>query len=351
MQSRNAWVDYAKAIGITLVVYGHVARGLYNAGIDTPQPFYQLADSIIYTFHMPLFFFLSGLFFYTSVTKRGRVSLIESKIDLIVYPYIVWSIIQGVIEAALSEHTNGSVTYSEVFSLLWEPRAHFWFLYALFLIFCLAAVLFSVLSKRAAVVVLIVSGIAYVYSSALPGILALHFIAKNFVFFMFGVVFSLHLSIDRLSSRPMLILLAVTFAAAQFVFHYVLGFNYSDRGILSLLIALVSILFVISASAVLAGNRPSEFVMLIGSSSMAIYLIHVLTGSGIRIILSSFMGIESFYVHLVLGCLFALLTPVLVLIVSKKLGTPYLFAAPISTILMLPFRIGGANRSAKTKQD
>jgi len=59
--NRSGWVDYAKAIGIILVVYGHVARGLYNAGIAFPEPLYSLTDSVVYSFHMPLFFFLSGI--------------------------------------------------------------------------------------------------------------------------------------------------------------------------------------------------------------------------------------------------------------------------------------------------
>ena len=66
MENRSHWVDYAKAIGIVLVVYGHVLKGLHSAGIKMPEAFYELSYSIVYTFHMPLFFFLSGLFFYSS---------------------------------------------------------------------------------------------------------------------------------------------------------------------------------------------------------------------------------------------------------------------------------------------
>ncbi len=53
MQERNVWVDYAKAIGIILVVYGHVARGVFNAGLPMDEGEFVLVDSIIYSFHMP----------------------------------------------------------------------------------------------------------------------------------------------------------------------------------------------------------------------------------------------------------------------------------------------------------
>lgn len=46
---RENWVDIAKGIGIILVVMGHA---------NCPE----IPHGIIYSFHMPLFFFLSGLF-------------------------------------------------------------------------------------------------------------------------------------------------------------------------------------------------------------------------------------------------------------------------------------------------
>ncbi len=112
MKNRSYWVDYAKAIGILLVVYGHVLRGLYDANILFSKEFYELSDSVVYSFHMPLFFFLSGLFFYNSLLKYGGIKLIKNKIDTIIYPYIIWSIIQGLIEVFLSSYTNGDSSYS-----------------------------------------------------------------------------------------------------------------------------------------------------------------------------------------------------------------------------------------------
>ncbi|WP_043367549.1 acyltransferase family protein, partial [Cupriavidus sp. WS] len=61
--SRDVWVDNAKGIGIILVVYGHVARGLHSAGIWSDATSFSFLDSAVYSFHMPLFFFLSGLYF------------------------------------------------------------------------------------------------------------------------------------------------------------------------------------------------------------------------------------------------------------------------------------------------
>jgi len=331
LENRSHWIDYAKAIGIILVVYGHVARGLYKAGIEIPKEFYELADSIVYSFHMPLFFFLSGVFFYSSFTKKGGVKLITSKIDTIVYPYIIWAITQGVIEAFLADYTNGSVTYAEVFSLLWSPRAQFWFLYALFIVFFLAAAIFSVVSKKSAIAVFLLSAITYVYPEIIPEGMVFKFISSNFVFFMFGIVFTLRLNAEQLSSRMSLFLLACVFSTSQFIFHHTLGLNYTDKGIASLSLALISIFFIISLSA-WGALRPHRLMTFIGTSSMAIYLMHILAGSGARVALLTFMGIDSPTIHLVAGCFIGIFVPLLALIVINKLKIPYIFSAPVSNI-------------------
>jgi fucose 4-O-acetylase-like acetyltransferase len=62
MRERLHWVDYAKGIGIFLVVVGHVLRGLINSSILQPSALLLFVDRWIYGFHMPLFFFISGLF-------------------------------------------------------------------------------------------------------------------------------------------------------------------------------------------------------------------------------------------------------------------------------------------------
>lgn len=67
---RESWVDYAKGIDILLVVFGHVNRGLQAAGIIMPSKLYHLVDSIIYSFHMPLFFFCLACFLLSRLRRK-----------------------------------------------------------------------------------------------------------------------------------------------------------------------------------------------------------------------------------------------------------------------------------------
>ena len=331
MENRDLWVDHAKALGIVLVVYGHVLRGLHSAGIPMPETFYRLSDSIVYSFHMPLFFFLAGLFFQQSFAAKGARGLVFSKLDSILYPYVLWSILQGLIEAILADYTNGAVTYAEVFALLWAPRAQFWFLYALLLCFLLAVAVFS-LSRRSIIPVILVAALLHLFPSLLPEGLVWRFIADNFVFFALGVLGAGQLRGMAASGWQVSFMVGL-FVIAQYGFHGLLELHYTDRGILSLLLALVSTATVVTLCS-WSARWPLGFVAYLGTTSMAIYLMHILAGSGIRVLLKA-VGVDSFLLHTVAGVAGGLLLPLLALAIIQRLQLRYLFAAPISRWLTL----------------
>ena len=83
---RLLWVDIAKGIGIILVILGHMIDG------------YSFAGRYIWSFHMPLFFFLSGLFMSETISiqlllKRARQLLLPccifTIISCIVFHYAI----------------------------------------------------------------------------------------------------------------------------------------------------------------------------------------------------------------------------------------------------------------------
>lgn len=328
MGARTDWVDYAKAIGIILVVYGHVARGLYNAGMHFPVNLYSITDSIIYSFHMPLFFFLSGLFFHHSFTKRGGFNLILNKLDTVAYPYFIWSILQGGTEALLSGYTNGNVTFYEVL-YFWEPRAQFWFLYALFFVYAVSSAIYSLVSEKYITIIFILASLLYIFQSLLPDVPIFRYVSNSLVFFIFGILFNKYNICKRFSSSSLFPIILIFFIAIQYLFHGYLAKAYTDKGVESLFLACMSILFVVSLSSLIA-KRSNRYFAFIGASSMAIYLMHILAGSGARIILSKVFGVDSTIIHLVIGCLVGILAPLMALRIINKVRMPYVFSAPVS---------------------
>jgi len=120
-------------MAIILVVYGHCLRGLTAGGLVPEDSWLRVTDYVVYSFHMPLFFFVSGLFIHNSM-RRGAVLFWRSRILTIVYPYFLWSVLQGSVQAVLSrtEATNTAFSFADLAAILWAPISPFWFLYALF---------------------------------------------------------------------------------------------------------------------------------------------------------------------------------------------------------------------------
>lgn len=78
-KDRLEWVDAARGWAIVLVLFAH-----------TPIP--GVLSSYIYSFHVPLFFILSGFLLYTGVKKRPD-EYIKTKINRLVVPYFFFSAI------------------------------------------------------------------------------------------------------------------------------------------------------------------------------------------------------------------------------------------------------------------
>ena len=244
---------------------------------------------------------------------------------------MLWSILQGTIEVFLSNYTNGSVSLSEVFALLWAPRAQFWFLYALFLIFAISAVIYSIIPRKYSVFVFITSILLYLFSALFfettsPNIIIS--IAQNLVFFILGILFSSHANIQWFSTKISVVGTGLIFIVSQWIFHSYLLLTHKDKGFETLLLAFTGILFIVSFS-IYFSKKFHRFIAVIGASSMAIYVMHILAGSGVRVILTK-LGIYSFSLHLVSGCIVGVLTPIAMLMIINKLRIPYMFSAPIS---------------------
>jgi len=92
---RIAWVDNARAIGILLVVVGH-APGLS-----------PVAWRIIYSFHMPLFFFISGYLLQTSGPMPSKWRFLKRVGQSLLLPYLFFGLLSYIYW--LPTHTHGTL--------------------------------------------------------------------------------------------------------------------------------------------------------------------------------------------------------------------------------------------------
>lgn len=136
---------------------------------------------------MPLFFFLSGLFFIESISGKSKKKFISGKFKSIFYPYAVWSILQGCIEVILSNYTNSKTSLLSVLSFPFHPRAQFWFLYALLLIFILSCIIYNKYFTKHIPLILVLSFLAYIYGEEIISVYYVNYIFDNSVFFSWAV--------------------------------------------------------------------------------------------------------------------------------------------------------------------
>lgn len=123
---RYNWIDWSKSIAIFLVIWGHI-------------PMHSEIHSIIYSFHMPLFFLISGYLYTPRKTTKEEIS---KNLKTLILPYFIYQfifypywivrefivphqafniydgIIQPIVQSLLSDAINGPT----------------WFIYCLFLI-------------------------------------------------------------------------------------------------------------------------------------------------------------------------------------------------------------------------
>jgi fucose 4-O-acetylase-like acetyltransferase len=118
---RSTRIDAMKGIAIMLVVLGHAIQNNI-ADFDN-----NIVFRAIYSFHMPLFMFLSG---YLALNKEINL---KRKFMALVLPFVAWHLLNYVIIPS-----NQSVEFS-TYITRWikSPDYGLWFLWVLFINFCI----------------------------------------------------------------------------------------------------------------------------------------------------------------------------------------------------------------------
>jgi len=134
MQKRDSWIDCLKAFGMILVFHGHVieiAFGDQRSGALYHQFQY------IYSFHIPLFFFLSG---YVAKAPSGTFSrFIRGKFFTLVVPASFFVLLMTGLQFVYDLLTNSGAQMVHYIQMLLSPLGGFpktawpaWFLFCLF---------------------------------------------------------------------------------------------------------------------------------------------------------------------------------------------------------------------------
>ena len=135
---RYPWIDVLYTIGITLVIFGHSHPSDWSVFSGT---IFEKLIIFIYTFHMPLFFFIAGFLFMNSnaIGKNGYGKWIKEKCIRLLTPYVVLSVIALIPKYYLEHHAF--ITIKAFVEAICIPRigvwGHFWFIPVLLLCYAI----------------------------------------------------------------------------------------------------------------------------------------------------------------------------------------------------------------------
>ena len=179
--SRCEWLDVAKGYAILLVVIGHMIQFyLYPESYQT-----DLVYGLIYSFHMPFFFILSGFAASFSSVKEISVNNVDKKIKRLIIPFVSWALVNYLLSSL-----NGSFTLSRLLAYVCYPAGGgLWYLWALFFIYVIHASIIRLNSNNLYyrfLVLLLTYIILLRLSALLDGHFGMYEISRYFIFYALG---------------------------------------------------------------------------------------------------------------------------------------------------------------------
>jgi len=279
-----------------------------SAGIVGNTGVPQLVDGWIYSFHMPLFFLLAGVFAPKAIYRWGDfLTFVEGKLGTVVYPYLVWSIFTIVLKSRLGSIPTTPRDLSEIPQILYSPVEQYWFLYSLFLIFLVFA-----LAKR--------FGLSTIAIACLSSAVWLFPFSTHWPILDQALLYAIYFAVGALIAPALLephsTLKSGVFLIIALVTSIILGAGHQPFA------AFAGICFTIALVQLLPRvfGRPLEF---LGRYSLEIYLVHSIASAAVRVLLLH-VGVGSPSIHLAAGLVAGIGAPlVLVYVASERF--PFLF--------------------------
>ena len=304
--------------------YGHKKIGGGYPVFEYP------VEQFIWTYHVSLFFFLSGYVYKITrkwESKGSRINFIVYKFVNLAVPYFTMSILYILINS-MTAKTNTDFSASDIFLLWKNPIAQYWYIYALFMLLFLYVVLSKMLNDWLITILLVV--VAYSraffpnFSIPIFGICLGHALC-----FGMGVCLK---DIQMLSQKKILpILIGIHIATGAVVFSLKLENLAPFKDVMRVVGIITSVALIGKLS---ESESVKKFLLFINTWCFQIYLLHTIFTSATRIVLMK-IGVDSFSIQLLAGILMGLAVPIFIGWLCSKTVIFNIFFFPTRTVNQL----------------
>jgi fucose 4-O-acetylase-like acetyltransferase len=295
-------------------VYHHAYLGIERSGLHVPKSVGD-ANMVFYSFRMPLFFIISGMFTSMALASRSVKSLVWSKFNVLLYPYLVWSFLQITLQIVMSGYTNADRTFSDYLYILYQPKRldQFWYLPALFN----ATIVFVLLKTKLKFRTGHQLAVALIFYALAPFINEISMMSNWMRFYIFVAIgdllsgFIFKASVQHQLRKAITFFLCLpVFAVTQFFYFYNnIGLKSSEtdlntfQGDLSqyvfnevnfLVTSLIGCgTFIVVAFLLEKWNRV-KWLRVVGFHSLFIYIMHVMIVAFLRIVMTKVFGVDNY---------------------------------------------------------
>jgi len=262
MRSRESKIDNLKCFAMYLVILGHSIQSInlnYNENI-----LYR----IIYSFHMPLFIFLSGFTTYKSKEDLNLFFIVK-KIKSLLIPFISWALFSSFIVYKFNLIKN----LYNILDILYNPDKGLWFLWSLFFINIFYYVSKKITNKISFLFIIYLFFLFLIYFFKLDNKFELKQTTFLIPFFIFGYLTKKHEEkIRQFINTKYLFLISFSFYSIIYVLFKNKTFDFYSLFILKNISAIIGCLFFYSLFSGL--NIKSNFLQNIGKITIGIYAVH-----------------------------------------------------------------------------
>lgn len=319
IKRRIDWLDSLKGFAMLLVIIGHCLSGYISAGMfNSITHIIKYIYWLIYSFHMPLFFVLSGYAFSASLSyKKWKTRALE--IFLI---YWIWSIIQFLVKFGLGGNVNMPVHLTDLFALIYKPIPPYWYLYDLVVFVVVAAFVIKrqFNSLCTCVVTFAISLISWYF---VPNLGEISSCLYYFYFFYLGIHICESSLVGKFSRYHALFCLIALILAG--CLHISNKNSFFEDYIWTTLFSM----FLISLFSNLTYLKENVLLQKIGYYSLPIYVIHCFITAGIRIVFFKF-GVSNIMLYIIPSIVLSVLIPIgIYKLCNKRRATSMLFRPKI----------------------
>lgn len=339
--SRYPWIDYVRGICIILVVYRHVFEGLATVGEGSVSyPVLKYTNIFFFSFRMPLFFIVSGMFLTLSLARKGFKNYLTKRFDTIFYPLLIWGSIHISLQLLFAKYVHADRVAFDYINLIIHPRRieQFWYLNALFFVGILYAFIKTKFELQPIKQVLLGAAMFFISAWFYQNQIEIGFLFDVMFFYMFFAIgdliadFILNTKNYKFLTSPRTFLVITpVFLVVQYFFTEINLLHKDDYYVqyympaLYAVSALIGGSFIISLSFNLERLNILRFLRVIGFHSLYIYVMHLMITAFTRVMFVKVLGITAIPIIMITSILLGILVPIIFYNVASRLGANWLF--------------------------